>query len=391
MPYPPANEPRGQETRSIGRRTFAFVATEDWFFVSHFVGFAAVARDLGFDTTLICRENRGTDPAQLDGLSVVPFAKEKRYVTPLTLFRRIGEYRRIFREIRPEIVHAISLQTVIPAVIAARACGIRKIVAAPTGLGYTWVARSPTYAALRLLVALYAELCAALGVTFIFENPDDAAALGLQTASEGVFVVPGSGVPAEAFPPLPEPEARPIRIAVVARMLAMKGIRDAVAAIEAARAAGVEVELHLYGRADIANPTAIPEAELRDFSRTGSVTWHGHVTDVSAVWRDNHVAMLLSHGGEGLPRCLVEASASARPLIVTDVPGCRHAVTDGVEGLVVPVGDTKRIVEAIARLAREPQTRAAMGRAARARFEAQFSAEIVNARIRSIYARLATA
>ena len=122
-------------------------------------------------------------------------------------------------------------------------------------------------------------------------------------------------------------------------MIRPKGIVESVDAVRHARAAGAPVELHLFGDPDPDNPRSIPQATLAQWSNEPGITWHGHEADVARVWREHHVAMLLSYR-EGLPRSLVEAAAAGRPIVATDVPGCREVARDGQEGILVPLGDS---------------------------------------------------
>jgi glycosyltransferase involved in cell wall biosynthesis len=108
---------------------------------------------------------------------------------------------------------------------------------------------------------------------------------------------------------------------------------------------------------------------------------------VAGVWRDSHIAMLLSYR-EGLPRSLVEAAASARPIIAADVPGCRAVVENGVEGLLAPVKNVEAAAQAIETLAGDAGLRARMGAAARQRFEAEFSLDRVVAKVLAAYAAI---
>src|SRR4051794_18700731 len=101
-------------------------------------------------------------------------------------------------------------------------------------------------------------------------------------------------------------------------MLKPKGIAEAVAATLRARQQGALIELHLFGTPDPSNRTSFTEGDLRGWSEQEGIFWHGHADHASTVWRDHHVAMLLSYR-EGLPRALTEAAASGRPIIAFDV------------------------------------------------------------------------
>src|SRR5208282_862555 len=98
------------------------------------------------------------------------------------------------------------------------------------------------------------------------------------------------------------------------RMIRPKGIAEAVEATRRARAMGADLELHLFGDPDPSNPATLTEADLRRYAAVPGITWHGRVADVAQVWREYHVALLLSYR-EGLPRTLVEAAAASRPIV----------------------------------------------------------------------------
>ena len=208
---------------------------------------------------------------------------------------------------------------------------------------------------------------------YLFENTDDPREFGLED-SPAVTIVPGAGVDPQDFPPAPEPAAPPLKVAVVARMIAAKGIADAVAAVRRARELGAPVELDLYGAPDPSNRRSCSEDELRQWSAEPGIRWHGPVADVAEVWRTHHVAMLLTWYREGVPRSLIEAAACGRPIVTTDSPGCRDLVRDRQEGMLVPLRDMEAAARALVELAGDADLRARLGRrGARARFEARFT------------------
>jgi len=219
----------------------------------------------------------------------------------------------------------------------------------------------------------------------LFENPDDPPELGLDPGD--VTLVGGPGVDPDAFPPQPEPAAPPIRVAVVARMIKPKGIAESVAAVKRARLLGAPVELHLFGEPDPLNRTSLTEDDLRAFATEPGIHWHGPTRDVARVWREHHVALLLSHR-EGLPRTLIEAAAVGRPIIATDVAGCREVVRDGIEGLLAPLGDIETTARALVRMSEDAALRARMGAAAHARFNARFTVAAVMAIVEDLYRRI---
>src|SRR5262249_25755609 len=192
------------------------------------------------------------------------------------------------------------------------------------------------------------------------------------------------GVERALVPATSGPSAPPVRVAVVARMLLLKGIAETVEAVRRARAQGAPVELHLYGAPDPSNRRSYSEDQLRRWAAEPGIVWHGAIDDVARVWRENHVAMLLSYR-EGLPKALVEAAAAGRPIIASDVTGCREVVRGGVEGLLVPLGDADAAARALARLAADAELRARLGAAANARFRERFTEDAVMRTMTALY------
>ena len=148
------------------------------------------------------------------------------------------------------------------------------------------------------------------------------------------------------------------------------------------------MRLLLAGAPDPDNATSIPADEIAGWAREPGVTVLGHVGDIATVWAQSHIAVLPSRR-EGLPLSLLEASACGRPMIASDVPGCREVVIPKETGLLVPADDPVRLADAIEQLAQDKDRRLRMGEAARRRAESQFSAQIVSRKIAAVYRELA--
>lgn len=366
-----------------------FLVTEDWFFVSHFLPMARAARELGWRVTVVARVRDHRAAIEAVGARVVALEAERRSLNPLAVWRALRTLRQVLRAQRPDIVHCIALRSIVLGGFAApRGAGV---VYALTGLGFLGARRDFVGRAARWCVrGLRRGFLDGPRTRYLFENEDDAIALGLDPGDRTrVALAGGAGVDPAQFAADP-PEAAPeLRIAVVARMLWSKGIDIAVEAVTLARAAGAPVSLSLYGAPDPSNPRAVPEETLREWSALPGVTWHGPTRDVAGVWRGHDVACLPSRGGEGLPRTLLEAGASGRAIVTTDVPGCRRLVRDGIEGLVVPPGDSAALARAFISLANDREAVRSMGRAARQRVEDGFTERHVMETVKALYRELA--
>jgi glycosyltransferase involved in cell wall biosynthesis len=223
--------------------------------------------------------------------------------------------------------------------------------------------------------------------TVLVQNPDDRAALAAHGVPEDqIALIPGSGVDMDRYQPLPEPDG-PITAAYVGRLLADKGLHALIDAHQRLGEGAVTVRLLLAGTPDPSNPALIPEATLAAWRQLPGVELLGHVNDIRTVWARAQIAVLPSRR-EGLPLSLLEAAACGRPLVATDVPGCREIARDGVNATLVPVDDGAALAAALADMANDAEKRKRYGIASRALVEAEFSARRIGTDIVALYRRL---
>jgi glycosyltransferase involved in cell wall biosynthesis len=366
-----------------------YFITEDWFFVSHFLPMAQAAQECGYQVAVATRVREDGERIKASGISVIPIESKRGSFNPLVAISDLIQMFSILRTEHPDIVHCIALRPILTGGLAARLAGTKALVIAPTGLGYIWLKPGIIGHMIRGVVRfVIGSLLYSGGTRYLFENHEDPLVFGLDPDASNVVIVGGAGVDASEYSVAVEPKAPPLRVAVVARMIWPKGIGEAVAAVRRARAFGANVELDVYGQPDLFNPNSIPEETLRGWSSLLGVTWHGHTSDVAGVWRDHHVALFLSAYPEGLPRTLIEAAAAGRPIVTTDVAGCRELVRDGIEGLLVPPRNEEAAARALITLAADPALRAKFGAAARARYEERFTVQAVKQTVGNLYQSL---
>lgn len=378
----------------IRPKTLMFFATEDWFFVSHFLSVACAARDAGFDVSVHVRVRTPALQARIEaeGIRVFPSAHERGHFGAVALGMNVARFVQLLRRERPDIVHLISVRLIVLGGLAARLAGIRGRVHAVTGLGLLGASQGTRARfSRRMLGHVLRGPLGGRGAAYVFENREDPILLGLDPEGPNVVIVGGAGVDPdlEAEQPLP-PGPPPLRLAVAARMVRSKGIDIAVDAVSRARAAGHDVRLTLAGAPDSHNPRAYAADQLETWGREPGIAWIGHASDIRALWRDNHLVCVPSRGGEGLPRSLLEGAAAGRAVLTTHTPGCSTFTRDGVEGLVVPPDDPGALAAAMARLASDPALVQRMGRAARARVLDGFTTEAVALAFVALYRRLAS-
>jgi glycosyltransferase involved in cell wall biosynthesis len=170
-------------------------------------------------------------------------------------------------------------------------------------------------------------------------------------------------------------------------MLWDKGIAEFVRAARLLQGKGIRAKFVLVGRCDDENPAAIPQNQLREWVREGTVEWWGHREDMARVYAEASIVVLPSYR-EGLPKVLLEAAACGKSLIATNVPGCRDAVRHQVNGLLVPVRDAIALARAIEALLADEPMRERMGKAGRELIVREFSVTRITAQMVALYREL---
>ncbi len=364
-----------------------YVVSEDWYFLSHRLPMARAARAAGFEVHVATNLKEGGRAIVEEGFTLhpVPFARGR--LSPRAALATIRALRRVHRTVSPAIVHHVALQPTVFGLIAAVGRPVASVNAI-TGLGHTFIADSVKARLLRTAIGtVLRSLLAREGAVALVQNPDDRdllAQIGIK--AERIVLIPGSGVDVERLRPAPEPSGPPT-VAFVGRLLEDKGIRVLVAAHRLVRARGLALELLIAGTPDPANPASVSSEEAAAWGREPGITWLGHVADIATVWERAHIAVLPSRR-EGLPKSLLEAAACGRPMVATDVPGCREVALEGKTGLLVPPDDAEALASAIEKLANAPELRGQFGATARVLAVERFSAEAIGRAVVELYERL---
>jgi glycosyltransferase involved in cell wall biosynthesis len=299
--------------------------------------------------------------------------------SPIRDFGTVISLTRTFRRVRPDAVLVYAAKPVIYGSIAARLAGVPMRAAMITGVGSALGAGSgPRKRALSWLMRrLYKVGLSGVHVLF-FQNPDDEQffrSAGLVGPRTRVLRVGGSGVDLVQFALEPLPPA-PITFLMIGRLIRDKGVCEYVDAARLVRRAHPEVRFQLLGPLD-SNPSAIPFRQLDAWREEGTVEYLGTVTDVRSSLSRSHVLVLPSYG-EGMPRSVLEAMAMGRPVLTTDVPGCRETVEGGRNGYLVPPRDAAALADAMVRMLAEPERLEKMGHESRAIAEERFDVHSVN-------------
>lgn len=366
----------------------AYLVTEDWYFVSHRLPMARAAQAAGFQVHVLTNVTKHGQIIEDLGFTLHPLPWKRGRAKPLAKLALMAQVRRLYRALKPAIVHHVAAEAVVVGSLAALGMRMGRVNAF-TGLGFPFVSTSRLGAAARgVMLGLFRALLGAPNSVVLVQNPDDRDLVHtLGVAPETICLIPGSGVDTDTMPVLPEPQG-PVTMAFVGRLLAYKGVRNVVAAQQALHKRGVAVRLLIAGTPDPANPTSVSTEEIEAWKALPGVQVLGHVTDIRRVWAEAHVAVLPSRR-EGVPKSLLEAAAYGRPLIAADAPGCREITRTDVSGILVPPDDEAALTAAIERLAADADLRRRLGAGARKLVEDEFSSARVVADTAALYRRLA--
>ena len=363
-------------------------ANTDWYLYNFRCSLALALRAQGYEVLLVSPPGPYGEKLLALGLRWIAAPMERRSLNPVREIGLLLWLYRLLRRERPDVVHSFTIKCVVYGALAAQLTGAARVNAV-AGMGYLFIGDSLRARLLRPFVRRLMRLAVGGEKTrLVLQNPDDVDLFlrGGLASREGIRLIAGSGVDCSRFlpPKADRAEGAPLRVLLAARMLWDKGVQEFVDAGRLLREQGRAVNFILAGTPDAGNPAAIPEEILAGWHRSGEVEWLGHVDDMPALLASADVVVLPSYR-EGLPKSLIEAAACARPLVATDVPGCREVITDGVDGLLVSARQSTALAVAVARLQDDRDLARRLGEAARSKALTEFDERIVIEKTLAVY------
>lgn len=366
-----------------------YLISEDWFFCSHFIERAIAAKQAGYEVIVVARETGHGAIIRNAGLRLIPLKVKRQGINPFSELRTLLDIWRIYRKERPDLLHHIAFKPILYGSFVARLMGLSHVINAPVGMGYIFTSNGRLAQLLRPFVLLAMHwLINPPRSKVVFENIDDLTSFvadGLVQSSDAVLIR-GAGVNINQFRPQPEPEGSPV-VVLMARMLWDKGVGEFVEAARQLRSEGITARFILVGAPDLGNPAAIPNEQLQAWHADGVIEWLGHQTDIPTVLASSHIVCLPSYR-EGLPKSLIEALAAGKPVVTTDVPGCREVVHNGDNGILVPPRNVHALVTALSQILSNPKLRAQFGSRGRVRAETEFASHLIIKLTLSLYEEL---
>lgn len=279
------------------------------------------------------------------GVTFVEFPVQRNGLNPIKDLKTWWILRKELKKIKPDVVLAYTIKPVIWGGLALLRNKKVKFYALITGLGFAFQGEGLKRKLLKKTVTLLYSSALSRASGIIFQNHDDLDVF----LSEGIIsadkshVVNGSGVDTVHFSVEESLEVRPTFI-TIARLLAEKGLRVYADAAYKVKLKYPEATFRLLGSPD-PSPDSIPLAEVKQWSKEGTIEYLGESDDVRPHLAACHVFVLASYYGEGLPRTIIEAMAMGKPILTTDNVGCRETVVVGMNGFLVPIKDSDALAE----------------------------------------------
>ena len=363
-----------------------FIVNVDWFFISHRLPIALSAKKKGYEVHIACGMTDKQSYMQDLGLITHSLNLSRGSTSIRQELKSYNDIKNILKTVQPDIIHFVTIKPVLYGGIASRFIHLKNRVFAISGLGYVFTSNSLKTSILRFfIVQLYKIALGGSNLKVIVQNLNDKEILTKNKIVQDKFItlIRGSGVDIKHYTYEKEPSGTPI-IVMASRLLNDKGVMEFTQAAKILLSKDINAIFRLYGDIDEDNPASLNLEELTKIKNEDIVEIHGYEKNIANVFSNSNIVVLPSYR-EGLPKVLIEAAASGRAVVTTDVPGCRDAIEAEKTGLLVKVKDSQSLANAIKKLIQDKSLRISMGDAGRALAKSEFTIEKVIGTHLSIY------
>jgi len=363
---------------NVSRQKIIISANTTWNLLNFRRGLIKQLIASGFDVLAVAPKDVYRERLELLGCRYIPLAMDNKGTHPVRDFQLMLGFLKIFIREKPAAVLAYTVKPNIYASLAAQMAGVA-VVNNISGLGTAFIRGGW----MATLVSLLYRIGLSRSICVFFQNDDDRTLFlekGLVKESQ-TDLLPGSGIDLEYFDSknfaAVDKNDSELVFLMVARLLWDKGVREYVEAARIVKKQHPEMRFQLLGFLDVKNQTAVPREEVDNWVHEGIVEYLGTSDDVRPFLAASDCVVLPSYR-EGTPRSLLEAAAMVKPLIATDVPGCREVVTDGVNGFLCAVRNSNDLADKMLKLIAMPsELRLKMGCQSREIAETRFDEQIV--------------
>lgn len=355
-------------------KIFMFVNV-DWFFLSHRLPIAEVAKDKGIEMTVFTDFTSSYKNKEYKGFSLLQSPIKRKHMSLYSSLKEFIKTIQLIKRERPSVVHAVTIK---PIILLGIICYIFKtpFIASISGLGPGF---SPTnfFGKIRLLLikAIYKVIFSSNKTRIICQSTHDARILFANNlaTSEKIIMADGSGVDLEEYQPKEQKASSKIQVLMASRILKDKGVREFCAAASTIQEEyDFNVSFSLAGPIDSDSPRSLTEDQVIEMCTSTKVKFLGNRSDIKDILSKSHIFILPSYYAEGIPKVLLEAAASGCAVITTEHPGCRDAIVPGKTGMLVSPKNVSSLIKALILLLSDKELTESMGIAGRQLAEERF-------------------
>ena len=373
------------------KKKILFVVNIDWFFISHRLPLAIEAMNKGYEVHLACNFSASKSYLENKGIIChnIPFTRSN--YNPLNTFALFRKNYMLYKKVKPDLLHLVTIKPILLGGIASRILKIPSTVFAISGLGYIFISKGLLASMRRKFISLiYSFVFNSKNFRVIFQNIDDLNELTHLTELNKIHsvIIPGAGVNVKDFSFTDLPSSPPI-VMMASRLLKDKGVYEFIEAARIVKQKNKKVRFVLVGTPDPENPSSISFNEINKWIKLNYVEYWGQKEDMQYTISQSTIVVLPSYR-EGLPKILIEAASCGRPVITTNVPGCRDAILEMKTGLLVEKYNEKDLADEILYLTGNIMRCKEMGKAGRRLVEKKFSEKLIVEQHMDVYERLLT-
>jgi glycosyltransferase involved in cell wall biosynthesis len=371
------------------KKKILFIVNVDWFFISHRLPLAIKAIENGYEVHLACNYSKSKEFLEKKGIACheIQFTRSNyNIMNALIICKQIHA---LLKDIKPDITHLVTIKPILLGGIVARLLKLPSVVFAISGLGYIFISKGKIASIRKRMIGLiYAYVFKHKNICVIFQNTDDQNELSKLSGLNKIHsvIIPGSGVDTERFSISQLPKSPPV-IMMASRLLKDKGVYEYISAARIIGHKNKNIKFVLVGTPDPENPSSISIEEVNGWIDKGYIEYWGQQEDMPNVISKSTIVVLPSYR-EGLPKVLLEASSSGRPVITTNVAGCRDAIIDMRTGFLVEKYNAQDLADKIVTLSSNLDRCIQMGQSGRKLVEEKFSEKLIVSHHMKVYEKL---
>ena len=351
------------------------VANTSWYLYNFRFGLINELLARQYEVSTLAPEDEFSDKLKRDGCQYIQLEMDNKGLNPIKDLMMKRRLSKIYREVNPDLILHYTVKPVLYGSMAAGKLGIQ-FVNNITGLGTAFIKRNWVTWLVKRLYRLSQEKADYI----FFQNADDRELFEKEKLIPNNVpqeVIPGTGIDIEHFHVRPYPESHPFTFLLIARMLWDKGVAEFVEAAREIKFQFSNAHFQLLGFLDVKNRTAISRDQIEAWEKEGVIEYLGVTEDIREYIEKSDCVVLPSYR-EGLPRALLEASAMGRPILATDVTGCREIVEDGVNGYLCKARNASDLAEKMKDMIKlSLHERREMGLKGREKIEREFDEQII--------------